>query len=65
MGKDGFTESLNNLATAGITAYGSQYAVNDSSMVIKKVGDYNIAFIGINDTNSPVDVEAVKTLDTR
>jgi len=31
-------------------------------MVIKKVGDYNIAFIGINDTNSPVDVEAVKTL---
>jgi len=59
MGAAGFAESKQNLAGAGFDFYGSQYAVDDNSMLIKKVGDYNIAFIGLNDTNSPVDENKV------
>jgi len=62
MGNDGFIESKNNLTKAGLDFYGSQYRIDDSSMIIKTVGDYKIAFIGINDTNSPVDTVAVDAL---
>ena len=62
MGSAGFEESKKNLAAAGFDFYGSQYRVDAESLLVKRVGDYNIAFIGLNDTNSPIDLEKVRTL---
>lgn len=62
MSSAGFEESKKNLAAAEFDFYGSQYRVDDESLLIKKVGDYDIAFIGLNDTNSPVNFDAVKKL---
>jgi len=62
MGKDGFEESKNNLNKAGVSFYGSQYNINEESLIVKKVGDYDIGFLGLNDTNSPVNLEKVKKL---
>jgi AmmeMemoRadiSam system protein B len=59
MSSAGFKESNANLTKAGFDVYGNQYSVDDNSMLIKKVGDYNIAFIGLNDTNSPLDENKV------
>lgn len=62
MGKDGFVESQNNLMKAGIDYYGAQYDIDDNSYVIKKVGDYNIAFLGLNDTNARVNLKLTKSI---
>lgn len=62
MGSRGFEDSNINLKNAGFDFYGSQYKIDDGSMIIKQAGDLNIAFIGINDTNSPVDISEVKGL---
>ena len=62
MGLAGFEESKNNLQAAGLDFYGSQYKVDDSSLLIKKIGDFNFAFIGINYTNSPVGIMKVVDL---
>lgn len=62
MGKAGFDENKKNLASAGFDYYGSQYRVDDDSLIIKQVGDFKIGFIGLNDTNSPIEKTAVKKL---
>ncbi len=62
MGTAGFAESSENLKNAGFDVYGNQYIIDNNSLIIKHVGNFNIAFIGINDTNSPVDLPALKSL---
>lgn len=62
MSSAGFEESKTNLRKYGFDVYGSQYRVDSESLLIKKVGDYNIAFIGLNDTNSPIDLAKTKEL---
>lgn len=62
MGAAGFEESKNNLRSAGLNFFGSQYKIDGDSIVIKRVGDFNFAFVGINDTNSPVDIDKAKGL---
>lgn len=56
MGAAGAVESKKNLSTAGFDVYGSQYKVDNNSLLVKKIGDFNFGFIGINDTNSPVKI---------
>jgi len=62
MGAAGFEESKKNLRDAGLDFYGAQYKVDDDSLLIKKIGDFNFGFIGFNDTNTPVKVEQVTAL---
>ncbi len=62
MGAAGFEEAKKNLDAAGFEFYGSQYKVNNDSLLIKKIGDFNFGFIGINDTNSPVEILKVVDL---
>lgn len=62
MSSAGFEESKKNLAAAGFDFYGSQYRVDAGSLLVKRVGDYNVAFIGLNDTNSPIDLEQAQKL---
>lgn len=62
MGKQAFAESINNLKEAGFTVYGEQYRVNAGSVAATKIGDANIAFIGVNDTNAPIDQDAALDL---
>jgi len=64
MGAAGFEESKKNLSAAGIDFYGNQYRADEDSTIIRKVGDYNIGFIGLNDTNSPIDIAQAKELIT-
>ncbi len=59
MSAAGFEESKKNLAKAGFDFYGAQYKIDDSSLLVKKIGDFTFGFIGINDTNSPVDTNKV------
>jgi len=65
MGSSGFEQSKENLRRDGLLFYGSQYSVDNGSMITQKGGDYDIAFIGVNDTNSPVDTWKVKELIAR
>ena len=62
MGAAGFSESNKHLKDAGISVYGRQYSVDNSSLLIKQVGDYKIGFIGVNDTNSPVPTDEITVL---
>ncbi|MCX6782155.1 MAG: AmmeMemoRadiSam system protein B [Candidatus Magasanikbacteria bacterium] len=65
MGTAGFDESLKNLNEFGFDVYGAQYRTDDSSIKIKQVGNNTILFIGLNDTNTPVDIEKFKQLILR
>ncbi len=62
MGKDGFVESKKNLEKAGLNFYGSQYSIDDESLLVKEVGDFSIGFVGVNDTNSPINFSKTKQL---
>ncbi len=62
MSSAGFIENKKNLDKFGFEYFGSQYRVDNESLIIKQVGDYKIGFIGLNDTNSPVEKTAVKKL---
>lgn len=62
MGKAGFDEAKENLDKSGFSYFGSQYRVDNESLIIKQMGDYKIGFIGLNDTNSPIEKTAVKKL---
>ncbi|KKQ40600.1 MAG: hypothetical protein US58_C0016G0012 [Candidatus Magasanikbacteria bacterium GW2011_GWA2_37_8] len=62
MGKAGFAEGKANLAKAGINFYGQQLYINNDSLLVKKVGDYNIGYIGLDDTITKVDIKKVKLL---
>ncbi len=62
MGSTAFEESKNYLKQAGIDYYGSQYRVDSESVKIREVDGFKIAFIGLNDTNSPVDINKIKEL---
>ena len=62
MGKAGFDEAKENLNKSGFSYFGSQYRVDNESLIIKQAGDYKIGFIGLNDTNSPIEKTAVKKL---
>ncbi len=55
MSAAGFAESQTNLLTAGIDFYGNQYKVNSSSLLVKEINGLKLAFIGLNDTNAPID----------
>lgn len=65
MGSAGYAESLENLKSAGFDVYGAQYRLDDSSIKVKQVGNNTILFIGLNDTNEPVNMEKVKALILR
>ncbi len=62
MGGEGFKESLENLREAGFLVYGEQYQVTSTALLVHEVSGKKIAFIGVNDTNSPIPLEATKTL---
>lgn len=62
MSKAGFDEAKKNLDKFGFEYFGSQYRVDDESLIVKQAGDYKIGFIGLNDTNLPVEKIAVKKL---
>lgn len=62
MGAVGFKESQLNLAQAGLDFYGSQYNINSSSLLIKPIGDFSFAFVGINDANGPIDEDKAAAL---
>jgi gamma-polyglutamate biosynthesis protein CapA len=65
MSSAGYAESIKNLGNAGFDAYGAQYRLDDSSIKVKQVGNNTILFIGLNDTNEPVNMEKVKALILR
>ncbi len=65
MGRDGFEEAKTYLREAGIHFYGSEYAVDDNSLFIEKVGDTRIAFIGLNDTETPLTMSQILPLIER
>ncbi|MDO8499539.1 MAG: AmmeMemoRadiSam system protein B [bacterium] len=62
MGADGFSESLANLNKAGIDCYGAQYSVGEKSVLYKTVGNFNVAFVGLNDTNTRLDMDDVSKI---
>ena len=62
MSSVGFTENKKNLDKFGFEYFGSQYRVDGESLIIKQVGGFKIGFIGLNDTNSPIEKTAVKKL---
>lgn len=62
MGAAGFEESKANLLAGGFSFYGAQYKIDDSSLLIKKIGDFNFGFIGINDTNASINVDKATEL---
>lgn len=62
MGLSGFNESTNNLTKAGLHTYGNEYKIDSSSILIKRIGNYNIMLIGLNDTHQPIDANIVKNL---
>lgn len=55
MGKEAEQESKDNMRNAGFFVYGSQYRVDDDSLLIRDISGKRVAFIGINDTNTPID----------
>lgn len=62
MGADAFNESKQNLKNVGLDFYGSQYQVNDDSLLIKDINGVKVAFLGFNDTNSAIDLTKAKAL---
>ena len=65
MGADAFEESKENLKNEGLDFYGSQYRVDDDSLLIKDVNGVKVAFLGFNDTNSAIDLKKAKELITK
>ena len=60
MGADGFNESNRNIGSAGLDVYGAQYRTDeDGSVLIKSIGDFKVSFIGLNDTNEPLNEEKI------
>mgnify|MGYP000232600171 CR=1 FL=1 len=47
------------LDQGGIEYYGTQYGLGDESVLIKEIGNKKVGFIGINDTNYPLDSSKV------
>ena len=62
MGKAGFQESKTNLTKANFTIYGDGYGMSDDALTIKQVGDFKIAFIGLNDTFSQLPTDKIVNL---
>lgn len=62
MGKAGFAEGKTNLTKAGISFYGQQLYIDNNSLLVKKVGDYNVGYIGLDDTIVKTDIKKVKQL---
>ncbi len=56
MGSTGLAETKENLDKAGIGYYGNQFVVNEESVLIKEVNEIKIAFLGLNDTNTPINL---------
>lgn len=54
MGKEAFEETKKNLTNGKIEFYGEQYTADEDALLIKKINEVKIAFIGVNDTNSPL-----------
>lgn len=62
MTKKGVEESQKYLNEAGFDWYGSQYDIDDKSMITKEIGNKKVAFIGVNDTNTYIDLDKTKEL---
>ena len=62
MGKTGFQESKDNLTKANLTFYGDGYGISDDALTIKQIGDFKIAFIGLNDTFYPLPTDKIINL---
>lgn len=65
MTKKGFEESQKYLTDAGFDWYGAQYDIDEKSMIIKEIGNKKVAFIAVNDTNTPIDMKKTKELIER
>ena len=69
MGREGFSESKKYLEEGRFDYYGEQYSIDDDSMIIKSIGNKKVAFIGVNDTNTPINLtrakELIKKAETR
>lgn len=62
MGKAAVEETYENLKKHGFEYYGEQYSIDEDALFIKKIGNKKVAFLGLNDTNRPVDFSLVKPL---
>ncbi|OGH71381.1 MAG: AmmeMemoRadiSam system protein B [Candidatus Magasanikbacteria bacterium RIFCSPLOWO2_01_FULL_43_20b] len=62
MGQAGFAESKINLEKAGIDFYGDSYGISDDALKIKQIGGLDIAFLGLNDTFSPLPTDKIVAL---
>lgn len=65
MGREAFVETKKNLRDANIEFYGEQYSVDDDALFIKDIAGKKIAFIGLNDTNNPIEWEVMAPLINR
>lgn len=62
MGKQGFIDSKNNLKKNGVEFYGQQLKIDEDNLLIKKAGNFNFAFIGLDDTINKVGTDELKKL---
>jgi len=62
MGKQGFIDSKNNLKKNGVEFYGQQLKIDEDNLLIKKAGNFNFAFIGVDDTINKVRTDELKKL---
>ncbi len=63
MSREGFAESNAALSEHGIAYYGGDgYSVEDDSLLLYKIHDQTIAFVGVNDTFHSMDEQKVQEL---
>ncbi len=62
MGHAGFAEGKKNLEEYGFDYYGEQLKVSEDSLLTKEIAGKKIGFIGLNDTNTPINETKVKAL---
>lgn len=62
MSRKGFEESKKHLEDAGIDFYGEEYSLDEDAFLVKEVGGVRIAFIGANDTHTPIDADKITAL---
>ena len=64
MGAKGLKESQDHLRNAGISYYGRQFGVDETSYTIENVSGVKMGFVGFNDTNAPLNEDdAVRVIE--
>lgn len=62
MGRAGFEETKKTLDEIGLDYYGEQYSVDEDALLFREINGINLAFIGVNDTNSYIDRDDLEPL---